>query len=256
MNLNLELDSLIFRLDTEVFTGYYCESCDGLNPLTRLVCPICNTRHSHTDELINAEIISPNLFEPHKGFNNPGLDKQMDDKQALFRNYYNTRRQAITNLSDEDLEKLVIEMQQVAFEAKAYSIADADEVKERKAKKLRDTKSLLTESDKSFNTSDAIGAVVERRKRKSREEKNNAALVNLLGVEGANDILGKIGNKISNPNSVPVQKRVKENVTSELCRIDRHPECVGSFRECDKGESKKCQCKCHHTAVNLDELFG
>lgn len=184
---------------------------------------------------------------------------KMDDKTALHATFYNNEKELIEDMSDSDLEAHIEELAAIAFEARARINAGQDKKRERQANSDNQKVWLSKVEDGNFDSNAAIGAVEGRKKRQSKSDKLFGDMTKLLGVDGAAALIGQLDKTKFNPEQASLSSRI-ESATSkplaELCRIDRHSECTGSFRLGDKGESTKCSCKCHVEKFNADDLFA
>jgi hypothetical protein len=239
--------------NTSRVIGWFCE-CKCYNSLIDVICSRCT--------IILPVQLQPAAIKYKFGRTEFNLitsikGKTLDDKQALYARFYADEKKLISSMDDLELENHLEEMASIAFEARARTTANQDELRERKGRKSSHERNLLQRSDSDFDSNSAISTVTERKKRMSRADKDFEAMKKLLGVEGASELLGKLDKTKYNPTGSTLSNRLDKSVelpTSELCRIDRHAECNTKYRI---GEiSHICKCSCHEPKFNPSELFS
>ena len=216
-----------------------CDSCKAVNdehPF-RLTCVMCGEKLS--------------------GAITNGL-KPMTDREELYKEIFS--RTAIVAVSmtaiqrKEWREKLSL----VAFEAKVTINAIDKADREERAEVQGESRNWLVSADYSPDVEASINTVKQRKERMSKMDKLSASLTEKLGISGdiAAEMLAPIeraatANGIrSIQTSEPGKKPRVKLITSELCRLTRHTECVGRFTD-DKG-SNACECDCHKRAAEIN----
>jgi hypothetical protein len=261
--------------ENKILSGYYCAKCNQYNDILNELCSHCfeprkpelkdkaiETRFNRNGRgeftflfgKFNIPLSSEKEIAQYWAFQ---WGSVMDDKQALHARFYDDEAKLIINMNDSELEARMEEYSAIALEVRARIHKQQDETRARKAKKDAHQRNELRTADNSVDPNGLIGVVKERKKRMTAGEKLFADMQKLLG-NNASEVLGQLTiDKKFNPENATIKERVaKTTNVAELCRIERHSECVGSFRIGTNGDSTKCTCKCHEKPFNPNALFA
>lgn len=247
---------LAFDVEYKTLCGYFCKDCKSYNDILTSSCKVCNlSRPSELDKS------STNTAYKRSGLRveSERLTMTDEDKTDLHYKFFNEEVVAVNELDDNELRLRLEELIAIDFEAKARINGIQSVERARRAKKSEKEKAWLVNTDTSVTVSDALNNVKERKKRMSAGDKQYQDLVNILGKEEADKILGGVAKYHSNgavttgTNRQILDKseaKPKPTVgTSNSCKIMKHQNCSGTY-----DNTMTCDCHCHKPKTQ-DDFF-
>lgn len=186
-----------------------------------------------------------------------GKLNKMTDREELYKTIFARERIVAAALTPAQRIEWIERLSQVAFEAKVAINAFNDADREERAKVQGESRNWLTSNDYSEEVEASIQSVKTRKDRMSKADKLLSQLKS-LGIADAESMMTTI-EKSASANGIasiktsePSNKPRTKLITSELCRLTRHNECVGRFKD-DSG-SQECQCDCHRRKAEINAV--
>lgn len=184
----------------------------------------------------------------------------MTDREELYKKIFAEKRIIAMQLTPIQRKEHREQLSLIAFEAKVAINAYDDADREERARVNGESRNWLISADYSPDVEASIAAVKQRKERMSKADKLLQQLKS-LGIEGAEDMIATIEAKATESGIAAIKSTESKSngnkprtklITSELCRLTRHNECVGRFTD-DSG-SKECQCDCHRRNAEINAV--
>lgn len=224
--------------------GYTCKFCNTYNDILTNPCWYCKELQV---AVIAIDISLESLRRTGEFY------PMTEDRVELHAKFFNGSVVLCEQMTDEQLESYIKELSNICFQGRAQ-LNGAEHVK-RKRNALLSPKSRewLVSADQSEAVSDALNQIKERKSRMSKADKLKEAMVSLgLADADVSSLIGKVEKTARTENIGSITyKKTNRTVISELCRLESHETCTGSFHS--DGKSNQCTCKCHTTKSKWNE---
>lgn len=186
--------------ENHIISGYICESCKFYNDILSNPCKICQNYHNDSDvkqlaikTQYNRLGFSYSLFTT---FTSEYLMANEELTAELHSKFFNHEITLIKDMDNSQLRERRLEMQRIAFEARARLTAMDSEEKDRNSKGKRNAEWLINTGNDP-NVTDAIAVVKERKARMTKIEKLHQQMKS-LGIDNADELIRNVERTASN----------------------------------------------------------